>query len=418
MIIPQSSSSGRRIQPERVVLVLLAVVLVLIVCAGVVDDASLGQRIETVRIWGFLVSGICAISIPHILFPERLLHLVQIANPRGPVLFRYQAWRLRWFACSLGVTYLIFAFYDTVAPLGDLPAKALLLLEGWLFLCGLLWFALQSYGVIGERSQQWAEGTKGGWYRTLNESMPLFLVPHGLVPSMLATGRITAIGAGAIIFCSKFGGDVALGWLAGLILMALAAVRLPGLLRRYDRHFYHTNAFYDEAFRTTGSAATGELRVLPYDATYWVPSRWRPNVWGSLMQLDRRLPMGRVMVPALLLLWGLHLRGLGEATIDTFLAIVLIAKNAALYLTITPGFAPPAFQAGMGRPMDWVAVRFCMNLKWTFPLVLALVIIVIFSEAHGLGYLLGWTGLDLLLALVSALTLTYLHEFQFRKQYS
>lgn len=414
MIIPNPSSSGRRVRPERVIAALLALALLVLVCAGAVDDATLGERASAVRGWGFWVAAICGITLPHILFPDKRLHMVQVANPPGALLFRYQAWRLRWFAGGLAFTYLIFAFYDPLAPLSDLGAKALLLLEGTLFLGGMLGYALVSYSLIGERSQQWAEGTKGGWYRSLNENMPLFLVPVRLVPSMFVTGRIVLVGSAAIIL----GATGKAEWLAGVLPLVLAAIRAPGLLRRYDRHFYHTSAFYDETFRAAGSGTMGDLRVLPYDATYWVPSRWRTNVWGSLTQLDRRLPMGRVMIPALLLFWGLHLREFEEGTINAFLALLLVAKNCALYLTVTPQFAPLPFQASMGTSFDWWGVRFFMNMKWTFPLAAALAVVVGFSDRHGILYLLGWTGLDLLLALVSALILTYLHEFQFRKQYS
>lgn len=416
MIIPNPSPSGRRFRPERIIAALLALALLVLACAGAVDDATLAERANAVRVWGFLVAAICGIALPHILFPDKRLHMVQVANPPAALLFRYQAWRLRWFAGGLAFTYLIFAFYDPVAPLSGLAAKATLLVEGYLFLSGVLWYSLASYSAIGERSQQWAEGTKGGWYRSLNQTMPLFLVPVGLVPSMFVTGRIVAVGCAAIILAGAGGAGVE--WLAGLLPLVLSAVRTPGLLRRYDRHFYHTSAFYDEAFRATGSGAAGDLRVLPYDATYWVPSRWRTNVWGSLTQLDRRLPMGRVMIPSLLLFWGLHLREFEPGTINAFLALLLVAKNCALYMTVTPQFAPLPFQAAMGTALHWWGVRFFMNMKWTFPLAAALAVVVFFSDRHGIFYLLGWTGLDLLLALVSALILTYLHEFQFRKQYS
>ena len=136
------------------------------------------------------------------------------------------------------------------------------------------------------------------------------------------------------------------------------------------------------------------------------------------MQLDRKLPLGRLLVP-----WGIGLAILffQDAAADVvavYLVLFMAAKNGAAYLLVTRPFAPFPFRALRLRPADWVATRFFVNLRWTLPFFLGLLIIAALDPAMTPAGALRWTGLDLAFALVTAFIFTYGTEFQDRKRFA
>ena len=101
-----------------------------------------------------------------------------------------------------------------------------------------------------------------------------------------------------------------------------------------------------------------------------------------------------------------------------YLVLFMAAKNGVSYLLVTQPFAPFPFRAARQRPADWVATRFFVNLRWTLPLLLSLLIIAVLDPALTATEALGWTGLDIAFALLTALIFTYGTEFQDRKRFA
>ena len=145
-----------------------------------------------------------------------------------------------------------------------------------------------------------------------------------------------------------------LAWVPGLLLLAWSAETLRRLLPAYDRAFYATNAFYSEIFRRAGGVRVADREPIPYRAVYWAPRRWKPSVWASLLQLDRKLPLGRFIALGHVALWLLFFRDAAPDTIAVYLVLFIAAKNGASYLLVTrpirsvpvPGDAPAALGLG------------------------------------------------------------------------
>ena len=121
--------------------------------------------------------------------------------------------------------------------------------------------------------------------------------------------------------------------------------------------------------------------------------------------------------------WGIGLALLffQDAAADVvavYLVLFMAAKNGASYLLVTRPFAPFPFRALRQRPADWVATRFFVNLRWTLPLLLSLLLVAALDPALTTAEALGWTALDGAFALLTALIFTYGTEFQDRKRFA
>jgi hypothetical protein len=236
-------------------------------------------------------------------------------------------------------------------------------------------------------------------------------LPRGLVPALFATTRcfVVALAAVLISAAGAQGGSAVAAWGPGLVLLGWAGLRLWQRRATYDRHFYHTTAFYDEVMG--GGTLRAEGRdPIPYDALYWVPSRWRPAVWGSLRQLDRRLPLGRLVALAHVGLWLLCLRGVGPAFVAGYLAIVLVAQTATCGVLTTAVAAPRAFQYTLQSTADWIATRTFVNLRWLAAHVGSLALVALFSDIYGTAWVATWTAVHVGLSVGAATVATLAHE--------
>lgn len=355
---------------------------------------------EVLLRYAFVAAGVFAIAPPHVLLPDGAVRLVQLLNPspHGLLLRQLRPWGL-----------VAGAFLVPPALLAvELGGAWAALAETGLLVLGIGLYAFAHYTAIGPVSQEWQEGKRGGWYRTMVARDPRasFQVPHGLVPSVLASARVFGLAAVAIL-AAAFLGD--LGWLPGALLAGYAALALARRAGSFDHDYYCTNALYSEALAQGGVRAS-QREPVAYEAVYWAPARWRPHVWASLRQLDRRLPLGRLFALGVLLGWALLARGAPGQVLGGVLALGLFARNAAVGLVAAPRFAPRAFGLWLQPVSGWVATRFLMNVRWTLPLALALGLAALFSERVTLAHVGLWVGVDLVLALVTAWLVTYAAE--------
>lgn len=356
--------------------------------------------------YAFVAAGVFAIAPPHVLLPDGAVRLVQLLNPspRALLLRQLRPWALVVVAFLVPPTLL-------AVELGGAWAA---LAETGLLVLGAGAYAFAHYTGIGPVSQDWQEGRRGGWYRTLVARDPRasFQMPHGLVPSVLASVRVFGLGAGAILVAA-FLGDF--GWLPGALLLGYAGLMLARHAPTFDHDFYCTNALYAEAL-AQGGVRESQREPVAYDAVYWAPERWRPHVWAGLRQLDRRLPLGRLFALGVLLGWALLVRDAPGGVLGGVLALGLLAKNAAVGLVTAPRFAPRAFDLWLQPAAGWVATRFLMNVRWTLPLALALGLAALLSARVTLAHVGLWVGVDLVLALVTAWLATYAAESRTRRR--
>ena len=392
------------------------------VCVLMASEAPIETRIVLLRYWTLLAAGVYAVAVPHVLLPDVAVPLLQRLNRSPRALLRHQLRAWAGVVIAFAMPGLVLAFYDPGRFGEDLAIKALHLAANLCVVLGVGVYSFGRYVNIGPASQAWQEGKKGRRYRTLKEHSTggIFAVPDGLVPAITATTRVFGVGL-LVLAASAFMGlglTPALAWGPGVLLLGWAVGMLWRLQPGYDRAFYATNAFYSEIFRRTGGVHVTDREPIPYRAVYWAPRRWKPSVWASLLQLDRKLPLGRFLVP-----WGIGLALLfyEDAAADVlavYMVLFMVAKNGASYLLVTRPFAPFPFRAARLRPIDWVATRFFVNLRWTLPFFLSLLIIAALDPALTLAGALRWTGLDLAFALVTAFIFTYGTEFQDRKRFA
>lgn len=399
----------------------LLFVVLAYVCLLIASGTDLETRIKLLRYWTLGAAAVYAVAVPHVLLPDAALRMLQRLNrsPRGLLGHQLRAWG--GVVAAFAVPGILLAFYDPGRWTDALTDKSLHLAANLLVVLGVGLYSFGQYVHIGPTSQDWQEGKKGRWYRTLKDhSNGGFSVPDGMVPALLATQRTFAVAILALAASAYVGVYVtpALAWGPGVLLLGWAVGTLLRRLPTYDRSFYATNAFYNEVFRSKGGVRVSDREPIPYRAVYWTPPRWKPAVWASLRQLDRKLPLGRFIALGHVVLWLLFFQDAPADVIAVYLVLFMAAKNGIVFLLVTKPFAPFPFQATRQSPGAWIATRFFVNLRWTLPFLLSLLTVAVLDPAFAAPDALWWTGLDVTCALLTAFLFTYGTEFQYRKKFA
>lgn len=379
-------------------------------------------RTGLLRYWSLLSAGVLATALPHVLLPDTRVPLLQMLNRSPARLLVYQLGRWAPVVGLFVLPAVLLAFFDPGRYGQDLTVKGTRLIEHLLVIVGTGGYSFARYVTLGARSQAWQEGRAGQWYRQAKAHGPAgaqFAVPDGLVPALLVTGRIFVV-ALATVIAAAYLEPLAAGlaaWAPGAVLCGGAAARIRRAQAVYDRHFYHTDAFYREVL---GGGATHVQARSPvaYDAIYWVPHRWRPATWASLRQLDRVLPLGRLVALGHGVLWMLFLQGVSATVITGYLLLFIAAQNAACYVLTQPALAPSTFQVAHQSPLDWMLTRFFVNLRWALPFALSLLVVAFFDRTFGLRAVLTWTVVEVVVAFGSAALVTWAHEGAVRRRYA
>lgn len=364
------------------------------------------------HLWALAGAGLFAVAPPNVLLPDPNVPVVQLLNWSPTRLLRYQLFRLGPLVLLVVVPAVLIAYTDPAGPFQHLGAKGAALGQSLLLLLGAALDSFVHFVTIGQRSQAWHEGRAGQWYAsTVEETGHGVSLPRGLVPALYATTRCFVVSIAAVV-ASAAGtqaGSLLLAWGPGLALLGWAVVRLVRHRAAYDRHFYHTTAFYAEVLGG-GTMAAGDREPVPYHALYWVPARWRPATWASLRQLDRRLPLGRLVAIAHLGLWLLCIQGVAPALVSGYLLIVFTAQVAACGLLVTTAAAPRPFQRALQSSVDWFATRTFVNLRWLVPHAGSLALVALFSATYDASWVLTWAGVHVALSAVAAGVVTLAAE--------
>ena len=375
-----ASRSSSASSSPWVYLLLLGVLCYVAVLLGMA--ATLEVREGLLRYWSLLGAGVLATAAPHILLPDPRVPLLQMLNRPPMQLLSYQLGRWMPVVGLFIVPAVLLAFVDPGGYGQALATKGMRLIEHVLVILGTGVYGFVQYATIGARSQAWQEGQAGQWYAHMVDTAGQgFSVPRGLVPALFVTARIFTAALAAVI-AAAYLEPLAMGlaaWGPGAVLCAVAAARLARARTAYDRHFYSTNAFYREVLGG-GQTHVQARSPITYEAIYWAPHRWRPAVWASLRQFDRVLPLGRLIALGHGLLWVLFLQRGGGTVITAYLFLFIVAQNMACYVLVRRSVAPPAFQIAQQSPLDWMVTRLFVNLRWTLPLLLSLLLVAVFDR--------------------------------------
>ena len=377
-----------------------------------VAGADPATRATGLRLWAFVGAGLFAMAPPNVLFPDPNVSMVQRLNWPPARLVRYQGQRLAPLLVLVAVPALLMAYGDPSDPLRGLGRKTAVLGQVLLLLGGTALDSFVHFATLGARSQAWHEGRAGQWYaRAVEEKGQGLNLPRGLVPALFATTRCFTVAVGAVLLTTAAAqlGLGVLAWGPGLLLLGWAGTRLWRRRAAYDRHFYHTATFYAEVLGG-GTVAATDREPVPYDALYWVPSRWRPAVWAGVRQLDRRLPLGRLVAVAHLGLWLFCIRGVAPAVITAYLLLVMTGQVAACALLGTEAAAPRPFQRALQSVGDWIGTRTFINLRWFGPHIGSLGLVVLFGTTYGLAWVGTWAAVHVALSVGAAAAVTLAAE--------
>ena len=351
-------------------------------------------RAAGLRLWAVIGAGLFAVAPPNVLFPDPNVSMVQRLNWSPSRLLRYQLRRLGPLVLLVAVPALLMAYGDSSGPLRRLGLKTAALGQVLVLLGGAALDSFVHFATLGARSQAWHEGRAGKWYgRAVEERGQGVSLPRGLVPALFATTRCFTVGIGAVV-ATAAGAQMGTGlltWLPGLLLLGWAGARLWRCRFAYDRHFYHTTAFYAEVLGG-GTVAATDRDPVPYNALYWVPARWRPAAWASVRQLDRRVPLGRLVAVAHLGLWLFCIRGVAPAFVTTYLLVVMTGQVAACAVLSTPSAAPRPFQLALQSVADWIGTRTFVNLRWFGAHVGSLGLVALFGDTYGIAWVGTWAA--------------------------
>ena len=380
-------------------------------------DASLETRRTVLRLWMLGAAGTLSVVTPTLLYPDPQAPVAQLLNAAPTHLLQHHLRRLLPVVSLAALPAVLLAFADAQTPMAAWLSKADALGRGLLLLAGTTLDTFVYYSTLGPRSQAWQDGQAGTWYaKRVEDRGQGVSVPRGLVPVLFATARCFVVAIAALV-AMAYGVQAAGalgGWLPLLVLAGWAGRRLWMARTAYDHHYYHTSAFYSEVLG--GTTETTDRTPIPYDAVYWTPSRWRPSVWASLRQLDRRFPLGRLVALGHLAFWLLCLQ---DATLTTRTAVLLLliaAPNAGLLLLVQPPAAPPPFQRTLQSISDWIITRTFVNLRWVPPLIASLGLVATFDADYGVAWMLTWTGIAIGFALLSAAIATWATEGRAQRQ--
>ena len=379
------------------------------------EGADVASRASGLHLWALASAGLFAMAPPNVLLPDPNTPLLQLLNWSPDRLLRYQLRRLAPLVGVVTLPAVLLAYVDPTslpATLQQFGAKTAALGQALLLVLGAAGDSFAHFATLGPRSQAWQEGQAGQWYgRMVEERGQGVSLPRGLVPALFATTRcfVVAIVAVVISAAGAQAGMAVVAWAPGLLLLGWAGTRLWRERAAYDRHFYHTTAFYDEVMGGGTLQAKGR-DAIPYDALYWVLPRWRPATWAGLRQLDRRLPLGRLVALAHAGLWLLCVRGVPSALVASYLTIIFTAQVATCGLLTTKAAAPLPFQRSLQSTVDWIMARAFVNLRWLGPHAGSLGLVVLFGDTYGANWMLTWTAVHIALALGAAIVATLAHE--------
>lgn len=388
-----------------------------VLLAAKADPAT---RAKGLRLWALGGAAVFAMAPPNTLLPDPNVPVVQLLNWSPGRLLRYQVRRMGPLALLVAIPTLLIAFVDVEGPFRGLDAKVVALGQALLILGGTALDSFVHFATLGARSQAWQEGRAGQWYaRGVEERGKGVSLPRGLVPALFATTRCFAIGIGAVVATAAAArlGYTMLAWGPGLLVLGWAAHRAARCRPVFDRHFYGTTAFYAEVFGG-GTATAMDREPVPFASLYWVPSRWRPATWASLRQLDRLLPLGRLVAIAHVGLWLFCIRGVPPAFITAYLTLVLTAQVAASALLGTSTAAPGPFQISIQSVADWIGTRTFVNLRWFGAHVGSLGLVALFDDGFGLGWVLVWATVHVVLSFGAAAVVTMSAEGTARRSAS
>jgi hypothetical protein len=361
-------------------LVLLPALLLASLFTAISHDYDYNSRLVMMRYLLFAYSGLFAFILPYISFPDPDKNLYQLGNVNSKDLLKSYLVTHRpvW---GIGVMLLIVVSLADSRGGGEFTSQLALLVYSILFFTGIYFFAAYRYIIIGKDSQEWQEGERGRQISAQLADVAKYPIDPGSIPSLINSILISLLGmfgvvTGAIFF--GFAGQPG-ELLIALLLFVYGLNRFYSLVEIGDRCYYQTNAFFSEFFGLASGPGSGR-EPLKVDQLWWIPARWKPNSWGLMLQMDRKLPAGRYIAVGHLFIWVIAYQDAGKFVMLSSWAVFAILHHGLLFLTATGSIAPKWWLRTLDKPIHWIASRIWIQVRWLLPMMLSMTVMKWFFE--------------------------------------
>lgn len=398
------------------VLILLVAILI---GAGLASDHTLNEKVVLLRYLNFLFAGVLAFATPWVLFPQISIYLFQAFNPDRRHLMGIFIARIGKVVVPGAALLTSAAFMGST--LDEILSTLTLWAENIALLAGLIVYITYRYVRMGEVSQLWQEGKRGEKFMAYSREAGGVGVPAGSLPTIGTTLVTSIAGMMAVVFGAYAQGltGLPLNALGGIILLIIGLLGWRRILLSVDVEFYHTHGFYSELFHNPGGKADGGRDPIPVQALYWVPGFIKSMVWLSLRQMDRKIPVGRIIAAGFFLYWVFTYTGLLQAeAMFAIPFIIILIKNALILRLTAPVFAPRRFQQRMGTSFQWFTARSFINLRWTLPLMVLTIISQWFMSDLNMTHWWQWVYFDIAAAIGFAAFATLRLENRLKNDYA
>lgn len=338
-----------------------------------VGESSLDDRIITTRYLLFILAAMTAFSTPYLLFPDRNSTLLQLGNVSSEQLMIYVMKRILKLIWPIYLLIAVMMVGDIHTAEQFLIPKIIYLFAVYLILSGLILISITRYIKSGLDSQFWKESERGREIRKKMADYFKYPIDPGSIPSLINTIWITTIGF-AMVVISAIIGQLWSGigvLLLSAIFFSVSVVYAYANSGSMLKNFYASNAFFLEFF---GSNLKGEDLTSKHEVEHlwWVPSQLKVHVWQFLVQLDRKLPAGRVVFTGHLLIWFIAYQRPEPEFIAVVWILFAIIHHLFLVLTFQVEMSPGWLHRWLASKWVWLGSRFWMQLRWVIPLLLSM----------------------------------------------
>lgn len=328
------------------------------------------ERVITLRYLLFALSGLTAFSTPYILFPDVNVSLIQLGNLDKQSLQTYIFNKIKPVTWPVILLFFVILFGDPAEPSSALLLKLNYFAGSSLLFTAIVLFSMARYVKAGPDSQFWKESEKGKKLRQDAANYFKYPMDPGSIPSLINTILVLLFGSLPIILGTVLSGyfPVYAETVLMLIMLGLGYRSLKSQGETIIRNYYSTNAFFREFFGSNlKGEEIGERREV--EQLWWAPVRIRMHIWQFLVQLDRKIPSGRVAFAGhVLILFLAYQRPDAEFLLVAWILFVLL-HHLFMIMTFQAEMAPGWLLRWIDSSKVWFITRFWMQLRWVIPLL-------------------------------------------------
>lgn len=251
--------------------------------------------------------------------------------------------------------------------------KIVYLFVVYLILSALILVSITRYVKSGLDSQFWKESERGRDIRKKMADYFKYPIDSGSIPSLINTVWVTTLGFAMIVISAMLGQSMSgIGvFIFSALFFALSVVYTYSNSDSILKNYYASNAFFLEFF---GSNLKGEDLTTKHEVVHlwWVPVKLKVHVWQFLVQIDRKLPAGRVVFTGHLLIWFIAYQRPEPEFITVVWIIFAVLHHLFTVLTFQVEMSLGWLHRWLASGWVWFGSRFWMQLRWVVPLAMSM----------------------------------------------